>query len=59
MKLISQLRGEECTRRLASLGLEYTGKHTHDSFLFDHYEIWFEFGGSGLNLDTEVEKNWK
>jgi len=60
MKLYSQLGGEECIRRLTSSGFEYTGKHTHDSFLFNHYEIWFEFGGSGLNLDTEMEKkNWK
>ncbi|XP_028793409.1 uncharacterized protein LOC114749100 [Neltuma alba] len=43
IKFCSRLRGEECTERLASLGLEYIGKHTHDSLLFNHYEIWFEF----------------
>lgn len=43
VKFCSQLGGEECTRRLASLGLEYMGKHTHDSLLFNHYKIWFEF----------------
>lgn len=43
IKFCSRLGGEECTRRLTSLGLEYKGKHTHDSLLFNHYEIWFEF----------------
>nr|DAD33438.1 TPA_asm: hypothetical protein HUJ06_012289 [Nelumbo nucifera] len=43
IKFCSRLGGEECTKRLTSLGLEYMGKHTHDSFLFNHYEIWFEF----------------
>ncbi|KAK3418442.1 uncharacterized protein LOC104415480 [Eucalyptus grandis] len=43
IKFCSRLGGEECTRRLKSLGLEYVGKHTHDSLLFNHYEIWFEF----------------
>ncbi|KAM0947710.1 putative S-adenosyl-L-methionine-dependent methyltransferase [Dioscorea sansibarensis] len=43
IKFCSRLGGDECTRRLRSLGLEYVGKHTHDSLLFNHYEIWFEF----------------
>ncbi|QCE02950.1 uncharacterized protein LOC114167330 [Vigna unguiculata] len=43
IKFCSRLGGEECTKRLASLGLEYLGKQTHDSLLFNHYEIWFEF----------------
>ncbi|CAM0907316.1 unnamed protein product [Alopecurus aequalis] len=43
IKFCSRLGGDECTRRLAELGLEYVGKHTHDSLLFNHYEIWFEF----------------
>ncbi|KAI4302977.1 hypothetical protein MLD38_038662 [Melastoma candidum] len=43
IKFCSRLGGEECTRRLSSLGLEYVRKHTHDSLLFNHYEIWFEF----------------
>lgn len=43
IKFCSRLGGDECTRRLTSLGLEYVGKHTHDSLLFNHYEIWFEF----------------
>ncbi|KAH8507449.1 hypothetical protein H0E87_009838 [Populus deltoides] len=43
IKFCSRLGGEECTKRLTSLGLEYLGKHTHDSLLFNHYEIWFEF----------------
>lgn len=43
IKFCSRLGGEECTRRLSNLGLEYVGKHTHDSLLFNHYEIWFEF----------------
>ncbi|KNA22013.1 hypothetical protein SOVF_037210 [Spinacia oleracea] len=43
IKFCSRLGGDECTKRLASLGLEYVGKHTHDSLLFNHYEIWFEF----------------
>ncbi|KAK8508759.1 hypothetical protein V6N13_090733 [Hibiscus sabdariffa] len=43
IKFCSRLGGEKCTKRLASLGLEYLGRHTHDSLLFNHYEIWFEF----------------
>ncbi|KAJ4955924.1 hypothetical protein NE237_012707 [Protea cynaroides] len=43
IKFCSRLGNEECTKRLASIGLEYLGKHTHDSLLFNHYEIWFEF----------------
>lgn len=43
IKFCSRLGGDECTKRLSSLGLEYIGKHTHDSLLFNHYEIWFEF----------------
>ncbi|KAF6176638.1 hypothetical protein GIB67_034500 [Kingdonia uniflora] len=43
IKFCSRLGGEECTKRLSSLGLEYLKKHTHDSLLFNHYEIWFEF----------------
>ncbi|KAK6119441.1 hypothetical protein DH2020_046816 [Rehmannia glutinosa] len=43
IKFCSRLGGEECTKRLNNLGLEYRGKHTHDSLLFNHYEIWFEF----------------
>ncbi|KAF5201019.1 S-adenosyl-l-methionine-dependent methyltransferases superfamily protein [Thalictrum thalictroides] len=43
IKFCSRLGGDECTKRLSSLGLEYVGKHTHDSLLFNHYEIWFEF----------------
>ncbi|XP_010546625.1 PREDICTED: uncharacterized protein LOC104818653 [Tarenaya hassleriana] len=43
IKFCSRLGGDECTKRLASLGLEYIGKQTHDSLLFNHYEIWFGF----------------
>ncbi|XP_009364557.2 uncharacterized protein LOC103954451 [Pyrus x bretschneideri] len=43
IKFCLRLGGDECTKRLTSLGLEYVGKHTHDSLLFNHYEIWFEF----------------
>ncbi|MBA0861414.1 hypothetical protein Goshw_027604 [Gossypium schwendimanii] len=43
IKFCSRLGGDECTKRLGSLGLEHLGKHTHDSLLFNHYEIWFEF----------------
>lgn len=43
VKFCSRLGGEECTKRLNDLGLEYLGKHSHDSLLFNHYEIWFEF----------------
>ncbi|KAK6145269.1 hypothetical protein DH2020_022089 [Rehmannia glutinosa] len=43
IKFCSRLGGDECTKRLNNLGLEYRGKHTHDSLLFNHYEIWFEF----------------
>lgn len=43
IKFCSRLGSVECSRRLKGLGLEYVGKHTHDSLLFNHYEIWFEF----------------
>ncbi|KAJ8769403.1 hypothetical protein K2173_002723 [Erythroxylum novogranatense] len=43
IKFCSRLGGEACTKRLGSLGLEFLGKHAHDSLLFNHYEIWFEF----------------
>ncbi|XP_041019814.1 uncharacterized protein LOC121261476 [Juglans microcarpa x Juglans regia] len=43
IKFCSRLGGDECTKRLMTMGLEYVGKHTHDSLLFNHYEIWFEF----------------
>ncbi|WOK98829.1 hypothetical protein Cni_G07541 [Canna indica] len=43
IKFCSRLGGDECTKRLTQLGLEYVTKHTHDSLLFNHYEIWFEF----------------
>ncbi|KAL5768338.1 hypothetical protein ACOSP7_014896 [Xanthoceras sorbifolium] len=43
IKFCSRLGGDECTKRLMSLGLEYIGKQTHDSLLFNHYEIWFGF----------------
>ncbi|XP_076898921.1 uncharacterized protein LOC143552642 [Bidens hawaiensis] len=43
VKFCSRLGGDECSKRLKSLGLEYIGNHTHDSLLFNHYEIWFEF----------------
>lgn len=43
IKFCSRLRGEECTKRLNDIGLEYIGKFTHDSLLFNHYEIWFGF----------------
>ncbi|THU73431.1 hypothetical protein C4D60_Mb04t22780 [Musa balbisiana] len=43
IKFCSRLGGDVCTERLSKLGLEYVGKHTHDSLLFSHYEIWFEF----------------
>ncbi|EPS69422.1 hypothetical protein M569_05344, partial [Genlisea aurea] len=43
LKFCTRLGGEECTKRLKGLGLEYMGKHTHDSLLFNHYETWFEF----------------
>ncbi|KAJ4842514.1 hypothetical protein Tsubulata_042432 [Turnera subulata] len=43
LKFCTRLGDEECSERIASLGLEYMGNHTHDSLLFNHYEIWFEF----------------
>ncbi|KAG0470182.1 hypothetical protein HPP92_016882 [Vanilla planifolia] len=32
---------EECPKRLKKIGLDYYGNHTHDSLLFNHYELWF------------------
>eukprot|EP00252_Welwitschia_mirabilis_P016166 TRINITY_DN35709_c0_g1_i1.p1 TRINITY_DN35709_c0_g1~~TRINITY_DN35709_c0_g1_i1.p1 ORF type:complete len:116 (+),score=18.12 TRINITY_DN35709_c0_g1_i1:54-350(+) len=43
IKFCTRLHDGECSKRLAQLGLEYMGRHTHDSLLFNHYEIWFEF----------------
>lgn len=43
VKFCSRLGGDKCSQKLASLGLEYLGKQTHDSLLFNHYEIWFGF----------------
>lgn len=43
IKFCSRLGGEECIKQLTKLGLEYLGKYTHDSLLFNHYEIWFGF----------------
>lgn len=43
LKFCTRVGREECTKRLNKLQLEYIGKHTHDSLLFNHYEIWFEF----------------
>ncbi|XP_047329090.1 uncharacterized protein LOC124932496 [Impatiens glandulifera] len=43
IKFCSRLGGDECTKKLNVIGLEYVGKHTHDSLLFNHFEIWFEF----------------
>lgn len=43
IKFCSRLGGEECTKRLNSIGLEYRGKHIHNSLLFNHYDTWFEF----------------
>ncbi|CAN1761290.1 hypothetical protein LINPERHAP1_LOCUS7857 [Linum perenne] len=43
IKFCTRLGGEECTKKLSDIGLEYIGKRTHDSLLFNHYEIWFEF----------------
>ncbi|CAH8361577.1 unnamed protein product [Eruca vesicaria subsp. sativa] len=43
VKFCSRLGGDECAKKLESLGLEYLGKQTHDSLLFNHYEIWFGF----------------
>ncbi|XP_020576784.1 uncharacterized protein LOC110022273 [Phalaenopsis equestris] len=42
IKFCSRIK-EECPRRLERIGLQYVGKHTHDSLLFNHYEIWHEF----------------
>ncbi|CAH8259392.1 unnamed protein product [Arabidopsis lyrata] len=43
VKFCSRLGQDKCSQKLASLGLEYLGKQTHDSLLFNHYEIWFGF----------------
>lgn len=43
IKFCTRLGGDKCIERLASLGLESLGRQTHDSLLFNHYEIWFGF----------------
>lgn len=42
IKFCTRLK-EECPKRLAKIGLEFLGSQTHDSLLFNHYEIWYEF----------------
>ncbi|PKA60396.1 hypothetical protein AXF42_Ash008456 [Apostasia shenzhenica] len=41
MKFCWRIR-EQCHKRLEKIGLEYVGNYTHDSLLFNHYEIWYE-----------------
>ncbi|CAI9102422.1 OLC1v1000687C1 [Oldenlandia corymbosa var. corymbosa] len=48
IKFCSRLGGEACTKKLHGLGLAYVGKHTHDSLLFNHYDIWYEFKRSKI-----------
>ncbi|KAH7428645.1 hypothetical protein KP509_09G010200 [Ceratopteris richardii] len=43
IKFCTRLPSIVCQERLANLKLKYVGKHTHDSLLFNHYEIWHEF----------------
>lgn len=43
IKFCTRLAAGDCQERLAKLKLNYMGKHTHDSLLFNHYEIWHEF----------------
>ncbi|EFJ19688.1 hypothetical protein SELMODRAFT_110669 [Selaginella moellendorffii] len=43
IKFCSRLGGDECNKKLRELKLEYVGKQTHDSLLFNHYEIWHQF----------------
>ncbi|MCO5610239.1 hypothetical protein L7F22_064475 [Adiantum nelumboides] len=43
IKFCTRLPAGVCQERLAKLKLKYVGKHTHDSLLFNHYEIWHEF----------------
>ncbi|KAG0480478.1 hypothetical protein HPP92_010975 [Vanilla planifolia] len=46
IKFCSRIK-EECSKRLEKIGLEYSGNHTHDSLLFNHYELWYEFRRRG------------
>eukprot|EP00249_Psilotum_nudum_P010843 c22803_g1_i1 orf=466-1209(+) len=43
IKFCTRLPSGMCQERLARLKIQYLGKHTHNSLLFNHYEIWFEF----------------
>ena len=43
IKFCTRLPVGVCQERLSKLKLTYVGKHTHDSLLFNHYEIWHEF----------------
>lgn len=43
IKFCTRLSSGVCQERLTKLKLNYAGKHTHDSLLFNHYEIWHEF----------------
>ncbi|KAH0457638.1 hypothetical protein IEQ34_012953 [Dendrobium chrysotoxum] len=42
IKFCSRIK-KECPMKLEKIGLEYVRNHTHDSLLFNHYEIWYEF----------------
>ncbi|XP_073392400.1 uncharacterized protein [Physcomitrium patens] len=43
IKFCTRLSGRVCGARLREAGLEYVGQQTHDSLLFNHFEVWFEF----------------
>ena len=43
IKFCTRLSWTECESRLRKSGLQYVGKQTHDSLLFNHFEVWYEF----------------
>jgi hypothetical protein len=43
IKFCTRLSWTECEARLRKAGLSYVGKQTHDSLLFNHFEVWYEF----------------
>lgn len=43
IKFCTRLPAGVCQKQLVKLKLKYVGMHTHDSLLFNHYEIWHEF----------------
>lgn len=50
LKFCTRLPAKKCEERLTKAELQYVGKHIHNSLLFNHFEIWFEFKRIALHF---------